>query len=139
MKHRSTAAKPAAGASWRDMLAARPVRNQAANVTLAGDTLSVSVPLRRPGFLVPPLSWIVRPGAARRLVLDTLGKQVWEQCDGQRTVEQIVDAMADAHGLTFHEARVATTNYLKQLVERGALAIVTAGDAEDAEDAERLQ
>ncbi len=130
MKHRNTAAKPGPSASWRDMLTARPVRNHAADVTLDGDTLSVSVPLRRPGFLVPPLSWIVRPGAARRLVLDTLGKQVWEQCDGQRTVEQIVDAMSEAHDLTFHEARVATTNYLKQLVERGALAIVTAG-AED--------
>jgi len=52
-----------------------------------------------------------------------LGSQVWRWCDGERTVEAVVDAFAAAHGLTFHEARVAVAGYVSSLVKRGALAI----------------
>jgi len=106
------------------MLDARPVRNAA--IVVDGDSatgLRLSVRLRRPRYLVPPLSWLVPHRSARTMRLDPLGSQVWELCDGERTVEAIVDAFAERHRLTFHEARVAVTGYLQQLVQRGALAI----------------
>jgi hypothetical protein len=78
---------------------------------------------RRPQYLVPPLSWIVPFHPERRLVLDRLGTEVWTLSDGRHTVEQIVDLFAEGHKLTFHEARVAVTGYLKTLIERGVLAI----------------
>jgi hypothetical protein len=109
---------------WRAMLAATPVPNAAAVVErLESDQVRLTIPRRRPWFLVPPISWIIRPSATRTVVLDTLGTQVWDLCDGQRPVEQIVEAFADEHQLTFHESRVAATNYLRLLIERGALAI----------------
>ncbi len=107
------------------MLCATPVRNHAARESRSdGDQVVVEVPRRRPGWLVPPLSWVVRPPGTRRIALDRLGTQVWSFCDGRRTVENVIDAMADAQRLTFHEARVAVTGYLRMLGERGALVVV---------------
>ena len=57
--------------------------------------------------------------------LDRLGSQVWQLCDGVRTVEDVVDEFARLHRLTFHEARASVTAYLKMLVQRGVLAMLT--------------
>jgi len=110
--------------SWRAMLEARPVRNAAADAQpqLTGD-LRIDVRTRRPRYLVPPLSWIVPLKPARTVRLDPVGAEVWALCDGERTMEEIVDEFAARHRLTFHESRVAITGYMQQLVQRGALAI----------------
>jgi len=53
-----------------------------------------------------------------------LGRRLWQDCDGRRTVEEIVDRFRDEHRLTFHEARAAVSGYLQGLIQRGVLAIV---------------
>ncbi len=106
------------------MLAARPARNAAAEAAReASGGLAVAVKRQRPRWHVPPLSWVVPIQPTRTVRLDSLGAQVWELCDGERTVEAIVDAFGAEHRLSFHEARVAVTGYLSQLVQRGALAV----------------
>jgi hypothetical protein len=57
------------------------------------------------------------------VVLDALGRGVFDLCDAHRTVEDIVDAFAAAHHLTFHEARISVTQYLRELIRRGVCAI----------------
>ena len=110
--------------SWRRMLEATPLRNAAAAVEADGaEGLRVTVPTARPRWLVPPLSWLMPVRRTRRVRLDRIGARVWALCDGARTVEAVVEAFAAAYNLTFHEARVAVTGYLRQLVQRGALAI----------------
>ena len=106
------------------MLEATPLRNAAATVEPDGaGGLRIAIPAARPRWLVPPLSWILPVRRTRTVRLDRVGTRVWELCDGESTVESVVDAFAGAYNLTFHEARVAVTNYLRQLVRRGALAI----------------
>ena len=125
MKHRLKAHAAYDQESWRTMLRAKPVRNKAAAARRHSEIeLRITIPRRRPAFLVAPLSWIVRPRLSRTIVLDMIGIEIWEQCDGQRNVEEVVDAVARTHRLSFHEARVAVTNYIRLLVERGALAMV---------------
>lgn len=110
--------------SWKRMLAARPVHNAAARVEdEGGGDVTVHVKSVRPWYMFPPVSWIVPYKPERGTILDRLGSQVWRWCDGERTVEDIIDAFASEHDLTFHEARVAVTGYIKSLVQRGALAI----------------
>jgi hypothetical protein len=111
-------------ASWRKMLDATPVRNAAAEVAQEGpDGLSITVKVKRPGYLVPPLSWVIHGKPTRTVKLDRLGAQVWNLCDGERTVEAVIDEFARLHRLSFHEARAAVTWYLRQLIQRGVLAI----------------
>lgn len=111
---------------WQGLLRSRPVRNAAARVvTQDPDHVIVFVRQKRPAFMVPPLSWIVPFKSERRAVLDKVGTLLWRLCDGERTVEQLVDAFRGRYGLTFHESRAAVTGYLKLLTERGAIAIAT--------------
>jgi hypothetical protein len=67
--------------------------------------------------------------AERHVTLDELGAAIWRGCDGVRRVEDLVDAFAAEHRLTFHEARVAVTNYLSQLIRRGVLVIALPEDS----------
>jgi len=111
--------------SWRQMLAGKPVRNVAARVEQnADDSVAIYVKRPRRWYVRPPLSWIVPFAPERRVALDQLGTRVWTLCDGTRTVEGVVDAFAAEHRLSFHEARVAVTEYTRRLVQRGVLAIV---------------
>lgn len=109
--------------SWRRMLAAIPRRNAAAEVTEEQGSLRIAVRTTQPRWLVGPLRWLLPVRRARVARLDRVGGWVWRLCDGEQTVEQVVEAFADRYNLTFHEARVAVTGYLGQLVQRGALAI----------------
>lgn len=111
------------GDSLRRMLSAMPLRNAQATVRRDGpEELRITVRLERSLF-PPPLSWVVPSPKTRTVRLDRLGAQVWDLCDGRRTVEAVVEEFARAHELTFHEARVAVAEYLRQLLRRGALAI----------------
>lgn len=85
--------------------------------------LTLEVPTKRPGWLIPPVSWVVRPPTHRALILDSMGADLWAWSDGKRTVEEVIEKFAVKHSLTFHESRVSATSYLKELVRRGALAI----------------
>ncbi|NLX05284.1 MAG: PqqD family protein [Phycisphaerae bacterium] len=122
-KRKVTAQEP--DQSWQKMLLARPVRNAAAKVSACSDgCLRIAIPNLRPWYLFPPISWMVRPAASKSLVLEGLGAEVWDLCDGRRTVEEVTDCFAARHSLSFHESRVSITGYLRLLVQRGALAMV---------------
>jgi len=111
--------------SWRDMLSSRLYRNLkvTAEWTENGTQLALSVPTKRPDYLVPPISWVVRPPKARKVYIDRTAADLWEWCDGKKNVEQVIELFAQKHNLTFHESRVSVTAYLKELLKRGALAV----------------
>lgn len=111
---------------WMKMLQARPMKNAAAKHERrsGGDSVLVSVKRKRPRLLVPPFSWIIRINRTHRFQLDKLGAMVWELCNGERRVEEIVDEFAERFKLSFHEARVSVTSYVKDLTQRGALVLV---------------
>lgn len=116
-------------APWKAQLAVSPVCNHAADTEERGDgTIVLKIRKRRPAFLVPPLSWILRPRMIKRYELDRIGTRVWRLCNGNRTVGDIVDEFAAAHRLTFHEARVAVTDYISRLTRCGAIALVAAAE-----------
>lgn len=110
--------------TWRDALRTIPVRNEAADVgERSGEGVFITVQRTRPRWLIPPLTWAIRPRLTKTFKLDGIGSEIWSLCDGERTVEAIADIFAERHKLTFHEARVALTSYLKLLVERGAMVL----------------
>jgi len=114
------------GRRWSaQLLRAVPYRN--GNMTLRarrdGGVLA-SVPLKRPKYLVPPLSWIIPFSSHRRCQLDRLGAKILQMCDGSRNIEQIIEAFADEHKLSFREAQLPVMQFLRQLTDRGIVAIV---------------
>lgn len=106
------------------LLAAVPQKNEAATVERTAKGMLVSIPVRRPRWLVPPLSWVVPFSEKRRVELDPAGRLVLESCDGRRTVEEVIERFAGEHKLSFRESQLAVTQFLKELVKRGIIAIV---------------
>lgn len=106
---------------WRDMLAAVPIRNEAAEVSRGAEEVRIRVALERPAWLRGPLRFLMRFRAHRSSRLTGPGLDVWTMCDGKCTTEQLVDRFARENRLTFHESRVAVGEYLKSLVQRGVI------------------
>lgn len=118
----------------KDFLRAVPYRNEAMKLTdRRGGAVLAEVPMRKPGWLVPPLSWIIPYSSHRRVELDAAGASVLELCDGRRTVEAVVEKFAADNKLSFREAQLAVMEFLKQLSQRGLIAIVGAREDEDAD------
>jgi len=114
------------------LLGARVYRNESMEVhRLADGALRASIPLQRPRWLVPPLSWILPFSREREVQLDALGAGVLEMCDGRRTVESMIEKFAADHTLSFREAQVSVVQFLRQLTARGLVAIVGAGEDDD--------
>jgi len=123
---RSKRKKPA---SKREMAASKllasvPMRNEVAEVTPSGEGALVTVPVRRPGWLIPPISWVLPWRSHRRIQLDAPGAEVLGLCDGERNVEQVVESFARAHKLSFRESQLAVTAFLRELLRRGIIALV---------------
>jgi hypothetical protein len=106
------------------LLAAVPHRNEAVTSQPAGDGLLVCVPMRRPRWLVPPLSWLIPFSHVRKVQLDAPGKAVLELCDGHRTVEEVIETFAAENKLSFREGQLAVTQFLRELLRRGIIVLV---------------
>ena len=110
--------------SWRRMLVAVPWRNMAARVQReANGFVVLSVPLLRPWWQVPPITWVLKLGTERNIRLDEMGTMLWDLCDGTRSVEAVIEAFSARYALTFHEARLSVTGHLREIIQRGALLI----------------
>jgi hypothetical protein len=106
-------------------LKAKPFANQAAAVDeKPGGGALVRVPLNRPRWLVPPISWLLPFSRERKIELDPVGRGVLAMCNGRKNVERIIEEFAQANKLSFREAQLSVTKFLRQMTERGIIAIV---------------
>jgi hypothetical protein len=98
--------------------AAKPLRLQTATFSAnptGGALLRVPLQPRWP-FRFPT-------GASKTFELDELGRLVWEHCNGQHTLAQIITALAERYRLNLREAEVATTTFLRTLASRGLITV----------------
>jgi hypothetical protein len=111
--------------SWKKMLQVKILKNSAADFKISNDgRIEVSVKKQKPKYFFPPISWIIRPRLKHTMILDNIGVKILEMSDGKQTVENIIDKFSEEYKLSFHEARVSVTEYIKQLVQRGILVIM---------------
>lgn len=127
-----TPRQPEARPSPRQMLDAVPVKNRAVRVERHGEELRLFVPLRRSWFHRPPVSWLLPVKTERGVALDRLGREVWQACDGRRSVEQIAQRLAERYHLRFHEARASVMQFLQELTRRGVVVVVAPRQPADA-------
>jgi len=103
-----------------DMMAARPARSAEATVEPAGERAwRVTVPLR-------PSKWAAKllrvpAGQSKTFELDEIGKFVWDACDGQASVADVIGAVARQYNLSARESEVATVAFLRTLVAKGLI------------------
>jgi hypothetical protein len=107
-------------------LAAVPVRNEHVRAAEDARGLTVTVDLRYPG-LIKPLVRALKMRRQRSYHLDGLGLAVYQRVDGEATLEQLVDWLAEAQRLSFHEARTLLMQYLQTLMEKGLVVLAATG------------
>lgn len=108
-----------------DVLTAVPHANEAMKLDMRKDgSAVVSVPMQKPKFLVPPISWLLPYSSHKRLELDRLGVAVLGLCDGRRKVENIIEEFARQNLLSWRESQVCVMQFLRQITERGLVVIV---------------
>lgn len=100
-------------------LAARPMHLVEAQVMPREDGgISLKVTLKQMRF-----GWLLKmpQGASKTFELDEMGRLVWENCNGNTSVQQIIRKLAQRYKLNLREAQVATINFLNMLTRKGLI------------------
>ncbi len=112
------------GDSWKAGLLVHPFHRKDITEELTEQgSLMVSALFTAPKWYKPPVSWFVNLNLNKKYELSGLSLQLWEWCDGNKTMEDIIDLFAVKYQYTFHESRVSVISYLKKLAEKGILQI----------------
>ena len=60
---------------------------------------------------------------SRELRLDEVGSFVWSLCDGEHTLNDLVEAMMERHKLGRREVEVSLNEFMRMLAKRGMIAV----------------
>ena len=101
-------------------LSAVPRRTPLVRTATTGEKLHVTARFQRP-------RWQRFLGAAttleRTFALDKYGRQVYEACDGERTILEVIRLFADTTRVSLPEAEIAVAKFVHTLVCKGLLVI----------------
>jgi len=109
-----------------------PKANEAMIIHRRRDTALVEIPVQKAWYMVPPITWVLPLSKTRSVELDRLGTTVLALCDGRSNVEKIIEIFAADHKLSFREAQLPVTQFLRQLTRRGIVVLI--GLKEDASE-----
>ena len=117
---------------------ARPVRNPSLKWRINEEgTIEVIVP-RRKDMFGRVMGFLFFVPESRPITLDEVGTAVWELCDGEHTVEEIVRALSKDYKLQRREVEVSLTEYLRTLGKKGMVGFLIPKEAIEEEDAGEL-
>ena len=101
-------------------LTLRPGRN--ASLTWekreTGETLLTIPQNKEVGLVTRKMAQLLKVPTERRVELDEVGAFVWELCDGNHTIESIVQKTGRYYKMNRREAEVSVTMFLQMLHER---------------------
>lgn len=111
-----------------EMLALRPLRNQAIAWEMKTDTetpgANLTVPRREDKF-GQIVSRIFQVPSTKTIELDEFGAAVWEKCDGRHSVEQLVVFTSSAYKLNRRQAEVSVVSFMRMLAQRRLIGLQT--------------
>jgi len=106
-------------------LGARPEQLPAVKKLQEDGSLGVTVKLQ-PGRWG---RWFGRDTLVERtFCLDSLGREVYEACNGKADVKTIVRRFASSHKISIAEAEMSVSEFLKTLMSKGLIAIAVDRD-----------
>jgi hypothetical protein len=101
------------------VLRSRPVRNQGVTTEETDEGGLRVIAARREAWWVRLLNLVLPIPRERVFELDEVGREIWQLCDGERTLEELIGAFVDRHKLTRAEAEWSLRTYLRDLGKRG--------------------
>ena len=105
------------------VLLSRPIRNESLP-TEPGEDGSLKIVIeRRREWWVKVLSAVLPIPKRRPIELDPLGREVWELCDGEHTLREMIRIFQERHKLSRAEAEWSLRTYLRDLAKRRLVVI----------------
>ena len=104
------------------VMRSRPLRNQRLKAERVEGGLRITVPRRREWW-AKALAVVFPIPRERRLDLDEAGAEVWDLCDGEHTLRQMIRIFQERHKLTRTEAEWSLRTYLRDLGKRNLVFI----------------
>lgn len=109
------------------VLSVVPVRNPVVVWERGEAEVLLTIPMRN-DKLAKVIKKIVRGlPENRKIQLDEIGSLVWELCDGNRNIEDIVRAVAEQTKLTRREAEASATMFLHTLAKKNLIGLMSGG------------
>lgn len=105
------------------LLKCKPIRNPSVSWEKKSEeevVVTVKLPESKPGLL----SGFVKGPAEKKYALDRIGAYVWEQLDGEKTVEELVESLAQQFKFHRREAQTSLLAYLQMLAQRGLIMFI---------------
>ena len=106
-----------------EVLLSRPIRHDGLQIEPTEEGGLRIIIERRREWWVRVLSVFLPIPKRRPIELDPLGREVWELCDGEHTLRQMIRAFEERHKLSRAEAEWSLRTYLRDLAKRGLVAI----------------
>jgi hypothetical protein len=98
-------------------LTIKPVRSPLVTVERLQETARLKLPIKRRWFIRP------RPDPVKTFELDAIGLAVWDRCDGETTIESIIESVAKRCNCDMGRAEVATLKFLDMLAHRKLIGV----------------
>lgn len=108
------------------MFNSKPIHNDQLEWEKNNDGDVVVTLKRGDSWKVRTLSKIFWIPDKKTLLLDEIGAEVWEMCDGRTTVEAMIKRLSASHQLNLKEAEISLLAYLKKLGQKGLLGFAVA-------------
>jgi len=107
--------------SREQALGAKPIRNTLVQWERGEDgEIQIQIP-RRTDRKARFLARLFPAPPVKVIVLDEVGSEIWDMCDGQTSVSELVQAIRKKYKLNRKETEMSVTLYLKQLAQRGLI------------------
>ncbi len=104
-----------------EMLALRPLRSREIAWSPKAEDETPGVKLvvpRRDDKIGQILSRLFQVPATKTIELDEFGAAVWEKCDGQHSVDQLISFTCSAYKLNRRQAEVSVVTFMRMLAQR---------------------
>jgi hypothetical protein len=117
---------------------ARPVRNPSLKWRISDEGVVEVIVPRRKDMFGRLMGFLFFVPESRPITLDEVGTAVWDLCDGEHTVEQMVKALSKEYKLQRREVEVSLTEYLRTLGKKGMVGFLVPKNVIDDEEAGEL-
>jgi hypothetical protein len=118
--------------SREQAMLAMPVHNPSLKWKLNDEGNVVVIMPRRDDLSGKTLGWLFGVPQEKPVELDELGSSVWQRCDGDHTVAEIVTLLCREHKLSRHEVEITLTEYLRTLGKRGMVGFMVPREVAEA-------
>lgn len=108
----------------KQALAIVPMRNPLIEWERKDDEVHLSIPARQDRIARLVKRLVRNLPDSRQVALDGVGSTVWELCDGERTIDSVVQAVSKQTKLTRRETEASVTLFLQTLAKRGYIGLL---------------